>query len=170
MDSIPIEIIHLIYSRLFFPRDIIGFMLTCKHANAIDLNTRQILLTWKNMYRVHKDILLIKQFILPNWIHDDIECSLRITSKVTHYRYVHYNQSSDDCSSYVDDGPSLRIITDTNDCVIMEDAFGLNIVDIFNRTPYRLGLNCSIDKISSHEEIATCMRERNILNSIIYQI
>ena len=90
MDAIPIEIVHIIYSCLFFPTDIIRFMLTCRKYSYLPLDTKQLLNTWKCRYNCNKNISLIKQFIVTDDLHTTIESSLRITNKLTFYRYSHY--------------------------------------------------------------------------------
>ena len=163
MDTIPIEIIHMIYSYLFFPIDIIGFMLTCREYSYLPLDTRYHLGVWKHRCHLHVDVRQIKQFIFTI-LTQFMEQSLRVTNKLTYYKLTHYNQKLQCMVKNSYRASYLHIITDKQG--VMIDSHSIHTYDRTSIT----GTGSSRLITNLHEEtrdkILNLMEKRNITNNM----
>lgn len=125
MDTLPYELIHLIYDYLFSARDIIAMMSAGKLTyNHIPSNTRQILSTWKLRANIHNEIRNIKHFIADIWNVNGfcIELSIRISNKLVIYQLIY----DDDASTNMP-GPGYFHAANNNETTMIQDEF----VDIY---------------------------------------
>ena len=92
INGMPNEILEMIYSCLWRPRDIIGLSLTCRlMQNSMPREQSRLLSVWKLQLRINESIKNIKYYIAaPQSNNVNIEFSARISDKlvINHLIYI----------------------------------------------------------------------------------